>query len=171
MVDAFEQFYREWYPEIYRFVFRMLMHEDMAMEAVQKIFIKVYRHWSKVDQVNNKKAWLFRIAYTTIQDMFRSNQRHHKFQSIQEVPELTFADNRDGLFQHISRTQLQQIFFSVFQLLPAEQRMVIILKLYHDMTFEEMAILPGIHYRVAISTTLGAGKYFGPPFTISSRFF
>ena len=111
---------------------RMMLHDfHRAQDAVQETFIKAYRHINKIEQVQNEKAWLIRIAVNICRDMMRTAWFRHAAKSVDlaELPELPAPQER---------TEDSPILDEV-QRLPAKEREVILLHYWQEMDADEIA--------------------------------
>lgn len=47
--------------DLYRYAFWLCRHEDRAEDLVQETFLRAWRYWGKLEDVQAVKAWLFSI--------------------------------------------------------------------------------------------------------------
>ena len=142
------------YTQIYLFV----RDESLAEDIFQDVFIKIidtlrkgrYNHEGKFLQ------WAMRIAYNMCVDHFRRSKRRTIIQptdtfdifDVLENPEL---NREETLIKDQSHSKVR----ALVDQLPAEQKEVVILRHYADMSFKEIAALT----RVSINTALGRMRY------------
>lgn len=106
-----------------------LRDADLAQDAVQETFIKVYRHLRDYRAESTEKTWLTSICINVCRDMRRTAWfKHHSRMDIDSLPEqpahFTFPD--DTVLNEVMR-------------LPAKYREVILLRYYEGMKIREAA--------------------------------
>ena len=155
---AFEELLNRHQQKIYTSIYLFVKDQSLAEYIFQEVFIKIidtlrrgkYNHEGKFGQ------WAMRIAYNLCVDYFRRSKRRPQVQptdefDIFEVLRVT-DDNSE---QRIMRSQTHEKVRSLVDMLPPEQREVVILRHYADMSFKEIAKLT----RVSINTALGRMRY------------
>jgi RNA polymerase sigma factor (sigma-70 family) len=113
---------------VYRFAVKHLRDTDTAKDVVQESFTRL---WTKVDQVDAKKAksYLFTTAHHIIVDTVRKNQ--HNTALRQEHEARGYAHQAPHDLEAILRSGLAQ--------LPAIQRSVVLLRDLEGYSYEEIA--------------------------------
>lgn len=155
---AFEELLSRHKQKIYTSIYLFVKDESLAHDIFQEVFIKIidtlrkgkYNHEGKFSQ------WAMRISYNLCVDYFRRNKRRPTVQptdtfDIFNVLRVT----EDNAEQQIIKSQTHQKLRSLVDMLPPEQREVVILRHYADMSFKEIAKLT----RVSINTALGRMRY------------
>ncbi len=155
---AFEELLNRHKQKIYTSIYLFVKDQSLAEDIFQEVFIKIidtlrkgrYNHEGKFSQ------WASRIAYNLCVDYFRRNKRrpivepNEKF----DVFDILHSKN-DNAEQKLIRTQTHDKIRTLVDMLPDEQREVVILRHYSDMSFKEIAQLT----RVSINTALGRMRY------------
>jgi len=126
----------------------------IAEDLFQETFIKVIRTFKsgKYNEEGKFLPWVVRIARNLAIDHFRKSKR---------MPTITSQDGED-IFRTIEiresnreesfiRNQRDDTVRQIINMLPAEQKEVLVLRHYGDMSFKEIAELTG----VSINTALG----------------
>src|SRR5437867_1831256 len=130
---AFAQYQAELLGTLYYLVGNL---ED-ARDALQDAFIKCWRHQAEVEEVENLKAWIFRVALNAGRDI-RETAWRRKRQGLPEDESMLVSrhDGPDKIVEHDERlTRLRQ---ALKQLRPEEQE-VFLLRQNGDLTYEEIA--------------------------------
>ena len=130
----------------------------IAEDLFQETFIKIIRNLKrgKYNEEGKFLPWAIRIARNMAIDYFRKMKR---------MPTVTNSDGED-VFRKIKiavdnreeqliRTEKENIVRKVIDQLPEEQRQVLILRHYGDLSFKEIADMTG----VSINTALGRMRY------------
>jgi RNA polymerase sigma factor (sigma-70 family) len=108
-----------------------------ARDALQDAFIKCWRHQAEVGEVQNLKAWIFRVALNAGRDI-RETAWRRKRQGLPEDESMlaSLSDGPDTIVEHDERlTRLRQ---AMKQLRPEEQE-VFLLRQNGDLTYDQIA--------------------------------
>ncbi len=155
---AFEELLTRHKNKIYTSIYLFVKDQSLAEDIFQEVFIKIintlrsgkYNHEGKFVQ------WAMRIAYNMCVDQFRRKKRRP-----QVAPTETFDIfdvlhiSDDNMETTMIKSQTHQRIRHLVDSLPPEQREVVILRHYADMSFKEISQLT----RVSINTALGRMRY------------
>ena len=155
---AFEALLRRHKARIYTSIYLFCKDQQLAEDILQEVFIKIintlrggrYNHEGKFLQ------WALRIAHNLCVDYFRRDKRRPTMNPTEEFDifnVLSLSDESPE--QYIMRSQVHERVRQLVDALPPEQREVVILRHYADMSFKEIASLT----RVSINTALGRMRY------------
>jgi len=61
--DRVGQFFEEARDDVYRYLLTLGLHPPRAQEAVQEVFLRLYATLKKGDDIENWRAWVFRVAH------------------------------------------------------------------------------------------------------------
>ena len=114
----------------------MNSHED-ANDLAQEVFLKAWRAIGRFRGDSSFSTWLYRIAVNAC-----LNFRALKRPPTQELPE-TLADPVPGVAARVERDDEARRVRAAVSRLPEKQRATLILKLYHELTHEEVAEILG----------------------------
>jgi RNA polymerase sigma-70 factor (ECF subfamily) len=144
--------------KIYTTIFMLVKDQYLAEDIFQEAFLKIIRtlNEGRYSEQGKFLPWAARVAHNLCMDYFRKVR--------QDIPVIT-EDGREimQLMQFASESaedglERRQVHHSVRQLieeLPEEQREVIVLRIYGDMSFKEIADITS----VSINTALGRMRY------------
>ena len=125
----------KYYDEIYRFCFYLTGYETDSYDITQEVFLKFIRYVDSY-QYRNLKGYLLIIARNLCSDFFR-----HKKDCIQ-IEEIAETGKDDMQIKSIENGLLiEQALLKI----SAEQREVIILKIYEEFKFTEIAKMLGVN--------------------------
>lgn len=124
----FEEFYADWSDEVYRTLAVTLRDSELAREATDEAMVRAYSRWSKVRRFDNPSGWVYRVAYNWALDRLR--RRDHP---VAGFTELSVADP-------LPRPDLARALDS----LPVDHRAVVVLRVVHDWSEENVAYALGI---------------------------
>jgi len=155
---AFEELLSRHKDKIYTSIYLFVKDHSLAEDIFQEVFIKIidtlrkgkYNHEGKFLQ------WALRISYNMCVDYFRRTRRRPKVSPTETFDIFDVLQNPDlNAEQSIIKSQTHSKIRSLVDMLPPEQREVVILRHYADMSFKEIAQLT----RVSINTALGRMRY------------
>jgi RNA polymerase sigma-70 factor (ECF subfamily) len=66
--DAFESLFREFHPDVYRWIFRMVRDHGIAEDLAVETFCRIYRSRATFDWTRSFQAWSRRIATNVTRD-------------------------------------------------------------------------------------------------------
>ncbi|CAM1341576.1 RNA polymerase ECF family sigma subunit [Tenacibaculum lutimaris] len=155
---AIELLIKRHQQRLYSFIYSKIQDRDTTEDIFQDTFIKVIRTLKKGNYNEEGKflPWVMRIAHNLIIDYFRKNNRMPTFNNTEEFD--IFSVLSDGALNAESKIIKEQILNDVKELveeLPEEQKEVLKMRIYNDMSFNEISENTG----VSINTALGRMRY------------
>jgi RNA polymerase sigma-70 factor (ECF subfamily) len=118
--------------------------KEMAKDVLQTAYLKIYEGKAVFNNRSKLKTWFFSVIKFTSIDFLRKNTT--RGESLQEfyslVPESENAFEDDGYNENAP--DRETLFVRLLQSLSAQQREVLTLVFYHDLTLEEVAALMNI---------------------------
>jgi len=129
--EAFNILVRQWEKPIYNFILRMIGDRDEAMDLCQDCFMKAYRELRTLKDHDRFASWLYRIAHNTCLSRIRKDYG-------KTWVELD-PDTRPSRMPIENQLAVQK----ALQHLPEDQREVVVLKVFHSLKFEEIAVIQG----------------------------
>jgi len=158
-VDGLEQLVQRYRKQVYTYIFLLVRKQHLAEDIFQDTFIKVIRSLDDGKYKDNGKflAWVLRIAHNLVIDHFRKekqlNATSREDFGLDILNSRKFAD-RPAEDQMIDK-QIRKEIRELIDYLPAEQKEVLILRQYCELSFKEIAD----HTQVSINTALGRMRY------------
>ncbi len=132
--EAFARFQDELLGTLYYLV----GNSEDARDALQEAFLKCWRHREEVPEVQNLKAWIFRIALNVGRDLRATAwRRRRRPMEEDEAAVLVSSDPPPGA-DLVRREQLALVRKALLDLRPEEQE-VFLLRQNGQMTYEEIA--------------------------------
>ncbi len=143
---------------LFSFIYSKVQDKNITEDIFQDTFIKVIRTLKKGSYNEEGKflPWVMRIAHNLVIDYFRKNNRMPKFRNTDEFD--IFSVLGDGNLNAEKQIIQEQIYDDVRELvneLPEEQKEVLVMRMYKDMSFKEISENTG----VSINTALGRMRY------------
>ena len=143
---------------LYSFIYSKVLHRDLTEDIFQDTFIKVIRTLKKGSYNEEGKflPWVMRISHNLVIDHFRKSNRMPSFKNTDEFD--IFSVISDGSLNAEKKIIQEQIYSDIRELveeLPLEQKEVLFMRMYKDMSFKEISENTG----VSINTALGRMRY------------
>jgi len=143
---------------IYRFIYSKVYDRDVTEDIFQDTFVKVINTLKRgaYNEEGKFLPWVMRIAHNLVIDHFRKNNRMPKFESNDDFN--IFSVLSDGALnaEHsLIKDQVQRDVQRLIEELPEDQKEVLIMRIYKDMSFKEISEQTG----VSINTALGRMRY------------
>lgn len=135
--EAFDRLVERYQRDVYRLCYRYVNNHHDANDMAQEAFLKAYRAIPKFRGDSSFSTWLYRIAVNTCLN-FRSSRRPEPLELSEHLP-----DASEGVMDHMERDERSRQVSDAVRRLPEKQRATLILKIYHDLTHEEVAAVVG----------------------------
>ena len=157
--NAFDVLLERHEEKIFSYIFFIVRNPDVANDIFQETFMKAVVTIQQGRYVENGKfqAWITRIAHNLIIDYFRQT-RNENCVSNEDVDYDLFNDIKLAEATVESRMVREQVLEDVKLLvehLPQNQKEVVFMRYYQELSFKEIAEITG----VSINTALGRMRY------------
>ena len=143
---------------LYGFIFSKIQDRDATEDVFQDTFIKVIRTLKRGNYNEQSKflPWVMRIAHNLVIDYFRKNNRMPKFKNKGDFDIFSvLSDESPNAENKIVENQIADHVRILLEELPEDQKTVIKMRIYQDMSFKEISENTG----VSINTALGRMRY------------
>lgn len=156
--QAFEVLLSRHQSKIFNYILSLVKEKALADDLFQDTNIKIvntlrggkYRNEGKYIQ------WAMRIAHNLVIDYFRKNQRFPTIKTDENFDIFDVIDSREESIEHkLIKNQIHDDVRKLIRQLPEEQRRVLVLRHYSNLSFKEIADKTG----VSINTALGRMRY------------
>lgn len=144
--------------KIISFIYSKVLDRDVAEDIFQDTFIKVIKTLKRGSYSEEGKflPWVMRIAHNLIIDHFRKNKRMPKFEGSEDFNIFSvIKDDKLNVEKQMIKDQIDSDLTYLIDELPDDQREVLIMRIYKDMSFKEIAE----NTDVSINTALGRMRY------------
>ncbi len=144
--------------QIFNFINSKVNDRDKSEDIFQDTFIKVIRTLKNGSYNEEGKflPWVMRIAHNLVIDHFRKNSRIPIIENKEEFDIFQFlSDTTPNAEVALVQEQVLKDIQNLVDELPEDQKEVLIMRLYRDMSFKEIAE----NTNVSINTALGRMRY------------
>ncbi|HOD68329.1 MAG: RNA polymerase sigma factor [Bacteroidaceae bacterium] len=156
---AFEILLNRYKEKLYSYIMFVVRNRDLADDIFQETFVKVIVTLQRGGYTCNGKfgAWITRIAHNLIIDGFRQERNENTVRNDEREYDL-FNDARlsdSNIEDNMINEQTLRDVRRLMDMLPDNQREVVFMRYYQDLSFKEIADITG----VSINTALGRMRY------------
>lgn len=145
---------------VYAYILMITKNKELADDLFQDTFIKVINtiRSGSYNEEGKFLQWVMRIAHNLVIDHFRKSNRipvidNSKKDNYDIFDNLNFTD--ESVEDRIITEQIHNDIRKLIELLPTEQREVLFMRHYADMSFKDIAEVTD----VSINTALGRMRY------------
>lgn len=160
--EAFNTLLTRHQNKIYSYILSIIGNREIASDIFQETFTKVI---TKLDETYNEQgkfiAWVMRIAHNATIDHIRKSKRFVDVSSYEDPETKTNFYDRlpdESLVSADDKMASDQTIASLMKHigeLPEEQKQVVMMRHYYDLSFKEIAEITN----VSINTALGRMRY------------
>lgn len=156
--SAFEQLVRRHTDRVYGYVRMMVKDHQLAEDIFQDVFVKAVTTMKKgrYNEEGKFLPWILRIAHNLVIDTFRKNKRFPTVDGGPEFDVFNVIKDEDKIADEaIIEDQINNDLRRLIEFLPEDQKTVLKMRHFQEMSFKEIAKDTG----VSINTALGRMRY------------
>lgn len=157
--EAFDTLLRRHQQRVFNYILHIVKNKDLANDIFQETFVKAITTIKQGRYTENGKfpAWISRIAHNLIIDYYRQEKAENSVScDDDEVDLLNRRDLCDENIEDVLVTeQIHTDIKRIIKALPKNQREVLVMRYYRNMSFKEIADAT----KVSINTALGRMRY------------
>jgi RNA polymerase sigma-70 factor, ECF subfamily len=144
--------------KIYGFIYSKVNDRDLSDDIFQDTFIKVI-NTLKTKSYNEEGKflpWVMRIAHNLVVDHYRKSNKMPFNRETEEYSIFNYmSDNAPTIESKMITDQVEADLTRLLDELPEDQKEVLVMRMYQDLSFKEISELTG----VSINTALGRMRY------------
>lgn len=144
--------------KIYGFIYSKVNDRDLSDDIFQDTFIKVIKTLKTKSYNEEGKflPWVMRIAHNLVVDHYRKSSKMPFYRETEEYSIFNYmSDNAPTIEGRMITDQVEADLSRLLDELPDDQKEVLVMRMYQDLSFKEIAELTG----VSINTALGRMRY------------
>jgi len=134
--EEFDAFYREYGRRLYAVAFRLVQNREDALDILHDSFVRAYRHWKRFRGSSKVSTWLYRIVVNLSYDCLRKRSRNRHLELFDHYDYR--KESYDGERAIATKTLADQVRAGV-ETLTEKQKAVFVLKVYEELSFQEIA--------------------------------
>jgi len=157
--QAFDILLERYKDKVYSYIYFSVRNDELAEDIFQETFVKAIVTLQQGRYTENGKfaAWITRIAHNLIIDLFRQEKNENVVSNDETEIDL-FNDIKlsdDNIETKLVNEQVLRDVRRLVEFLPDNQREVVYMRFYQDLSFKEISEITG----VSINTALGRMRY------------
>lgn len=146
---AFDELVRRYQDRVFRLCFKILRHEDDALEASQDAFLSAYRGLARFKAESTFSTWLYRVATNAALMKYRKRRDGHvsyeqSQSAIEDLEPMAIADWSAQPLDQLLDTETREILSREMERLPDNEREVFVLRDIMEQSNEQVAKELGI---------------------------
>lgn len=152
---AWEKLVKRYESKIYNHGLRLTGNASDAMDLMQEVFLGVYRNLHRFRGDAKFSSWIFRIAHNKAVDMNRRKRllmatpRTNDQDEELDLFDTVAGDEHDEPEFRLSEEEGNEHIVALLATLPINQRLIVELKVFQSLTFEEIAEMQDISVNTA----------------------
>ena len=150
--EAFRAIHQELFKGLYNYALKLLQDGELANDAVQDLFVKVWVRRGNIGAVRKVKPYFFTALRRQALNHLRDS--HWRALQIGDVPrpDIDFSPE-EIVVRNEEYANLQARIAALLNELPRRQKEVIYLRYFEEMDYNQIAEVMGIHYQSVLNLT------------------
>jgi DNA-directed RNA polymerase specialized sigma24 family protein len=140
---SFELWYADSFPRLSTTVLALTGDRDIASDATDEAFSRAWRHWDQVRGMASPDGWCYRVALNVVRARARRRRIEQRL-----LPRLVLRSTVSAPAGEV---------WELVRVLPARQRIAVVLRYVADLDEQEIAAVMGIT-RGTVASTLSAAR-------------
>lgn len=143
--------------KIYGFIYTKISDREICEDIFQDTFVKVIKTLKSKSYNEEGKflPWVMRISHNLIVDYFRKSKKMPLQRDTEDFSILSILSDSNNVENQIITSQIEIDLNRLLEELPEDQKEVLKMRMYQDLSFKEIADATG----VSINTALGRMRY------------
>ncbi len=143
---------------IFGYIYSKVLDRSVADDIFQDTFVKIINNlkMGKYNEEGKFLSWALRVSHNLIMDHFRKERRRPVLKNSEEFDFFSvISDTTLNAEKQAIKNQIHDDVRKIVNTLPQEQKEVLVMRLYNNMSFKEIANNSG----TSINTSLGRMRY------------
>ncbi|MBL6874399.1 MAG: sigma-70 family RNA polymerase sigma factor [Flavobacteriales bacterium] len=155
---SFEVLLNRHKSRVFAFIMSKIKNKDFSEDIFQDTYVKVVNSLQKGKYNEEGKflPWVMRIAHNLVIDHFRKQKKMHMVRSNNDFDIFdVIKDDNINVDDRLIRDQIFSDLRGLINLLPNDQKEVLMMRYFEEMSFKKIAE----HFDISINTALGRMRY------------
>lgn len=143
---AYDELVRTYHASLFHVAYRMLGDSGEASDAVQEIFLKVFRNVQRFRGESSLKTWIFRIGLSEILNRLRWWKRRHRYSTVSLDDDhegrgngIVVSDSRPTPQQALETKEQDAAIQRALSQLSSDHRSILVLRDIEGFSYSEIA--------------------------------
>lgn len=139
-IDSFSVVYDFYIKKIYDFCFYKTYDKEIAEDITSDVFMKAFKSiWTfKWENSNDMWAWIYRIAYNTVIDYYRTKKESVQLENIEET--IWYREDFSKSFDE--KTKIDEV-LKFLETLPEAHKSILTMRIWDDLSYKEISQITG----------------------------
>jgi RNA polymerase sigma-70 factor (ECF subfamily) len=155
---SFEVLLNRHKSRVFAFIMSKIKNKDLSEDIFQDTYVKVVNSLQKGKYNEEGKflPWVMRIAHNLVIDHFRKQKKMYMVRSNNDFDIFdVIKDDNINIDDRLIRDQIFSDLRGLINLLPNDQKEVLMMRYFEEMSFKKIAE----HFDISINTALGRMRY------------
>ncbi len=136
-LGAFDELAKRYEEKLMRYGRRFLLNEEVAEDAVQRVFLKSYQNIQSFDTSRKFSSWIYRIAHNEFINVIKKKKRE-SFLFFEADTIFTYP-SKENILEDIKTLEEKKEIENSLENINARYREVIILYYFEDKNYKEIS--------------------------------
>jgi RNA polymerase sigma-70 factor (ECF subfamily) len=141
--DAFRLIFERYSRPVISFIYDMVNDRALAEELTQETFVRAFRAIHTMRAETKLSTWLFGIARNVARESLRARARANKHVDLADKSVMDLSDNKPEPVDGLLNKELNAVIRRSLAALDEDKRLVFTLKVLHQCSYEEIAMITG----------------------------
>lgn len=141
--DAFRLIFERYSRPVISFIFDMVNDRALAEELTQETFVRAYRAIHTMRRETKLSTWLFGIARNVARESLRARARANNHVDLTDKSVMDLSDQQPVPVDGLLNKELNELIRRSLAALDEDKRLVFTLKVLHQCSYEEIALITG----------------------------
>lgn len=137
---AFESLYEEYFGQIYNFLYRMCADASLTEDLAQETFLQAYTSFHRFRGECEVFTWLAAIAKHTYFKYLKKNKLHLDAANLELLVD-SYCEGTDSPEEYVHKEFVKKAVRSVVESIPKKYRDVVLLRIYAELPFSQIALI------------------------------
>lgn len=147
---AFGNIHAVLFDGLYNYALKLLNDEDLANDAIQDLFIKIWNKRSSIGSIQKLKPFFYTVLRRQVLNQLRDLKLKKLKISILAQPDIEFSQE-EILIKQEDAAGIKEKITSLLNALPARQRELLYLYYFENMSLTQIAEVMGINHQSAMN--------------------
>ena len=139
-MKSFEVLYTEYYDRVYSFLYRLCADGDLAEDMTQETFLQAYTSFHRFRGECELFTWLASIGKHVYFKYLKKNKLDLDSANLELVVN-TYCESTDEPEEHMRRKHVEEAVRGIIDGIPKKYRDVILLRIYAELSFSQIALI------------------------------
>ncbi|HEX8560558.1 MAG TPA: sigma-70 family RNA polymerase sigma factor [Pyrinomonadaceae bacterium] len=141
--EAFRLIFERYSRPVTGFIYNMVGERPLAEELAQDTFVRAYKNVGSLRDDAKLTVWLFGIAKNVAREALRARGRAHPKVALDDARAQQVSDDGRGPDRQLLDKELNEVIRASLARLSEDKRLVFILRVFHQRSYEEIAEITG----------------------------